>query len=214
MDPERLSRWIAGLIAGTVTPRQPGNVYEGRPPQCALILTTITAVLGSSTTVTAVLKLSASLNIVTCAGQDEEQEMRKSILAVLTAATALAACSSYDAGRPGYASDNGWRRYGQYDYDRPDPAYNGYYADRYYRDGPRYRERRLSSNDRVYRGENGQYYCRRSDGTTGLIVGGIVGGLLGNVIAPGGSKTLGTVLGAIGGGAVGSAVDSTDARCR
>ena len=140
--------------------------------------------------------------------------MRKSILAVLTAATALAACSSYDADRPSYASDNGWRRYNQYDYDRPDPAYNGYYADRYYRDGPHYRERRLSSNDRVYRGENGRYYCRRSDGTTGLIVGGIVGGLLGNVIAPGGSKTLGTVLGAIGGGAIGSAVDSTDARCR
>ncbi len=140
--------------------------------------------------------------------------MRKSILAVLTAATALAACSNYDADRPGYASDNGWRRYRQYDYDRPDPAYNGYYADRYYRDRPYYREHRLSSNDRVYRGENGQYYCRRSDGTTGLVVGGIVGGLLGNVLAPGGSKTLGTVLGAIGGGAVGSAVDSTDARCR
>jgi hypothetical protein len=31
-----------------------------------------------------------------------------------------------------------------YDYDRPDPAYGGYYADRYYVDNNRYRERRLA----------------------------------------------------------------------
>jgi outer membrane lipoprotein SlyB len=140
--------------------------------------------------------------------------MRKSILAVLAAATALTACSSYDNGRPGYSSDNSYRQYRRYDYNRPDPAYNGYYADRYYRDGPSYRERRLSRNERVYRGENGQYYCRRSDGTTGLIIGGLAGGVLGNAIAPGGSKTLGTILGAIGGGAAGAAIDSNDARCR
>lgn len=141
--------------------------------------------------------------------------MRKSILAVLAAATALTACSSYDTGRPGYNSaDNSYRQYRRYDYNRPDPTYNGYYADRYYRDDPNYRERRLSRNDRVYRGENGQYYCRRSDGTTGLIVGGIAGGVLGNIIAPGGSKTLGTILGAIGGGAAGAAIDSNDARCK
>lgn len=143
--------------------------------------------------------------------------MRKSILGVLVAATAmtgLSACgSSYDD-RPGYASDNQWRDYRRWDYNRPDPAYNGYYADRYYRDGPNYRERRLGRNDRVYRGENGQYYCRRSDGTTGLIVGGLAGGVLGNAIAPGGSKTLGTLLGAIAGGAGGAALDSSSARCR
>jgi hypothetical protein len=60
-----------------------------------------------------------------------------------------------------------------YDYDRPDPAYGGYYADRYYVDNNRYRERRLGANDRVYVGQDGRYYCRRNDGTTGLIVGGI-----------------------------------------
>lgn len=144
--------------------------------------------------------------------------MRKFILSFAVAATAmtgLSACSSYDDGGPGYASsDNGWRRYRQYDYDRPDPAYNGYYADRYYRDDASYRERRLSRNERIYRGENGQYYCRRSDGTTGLIVGGLAGGVLGNAIAPGGSKTLGTLLGAIAGGAGGAALDSSSARCR
>ena len=33
----------------------------------------------------------------------------------------------------------------------------------------RYRERRLGRRDRIYRGGDGRYYCRRSDGTTGLI---------------------------------------------
>ena len=104
--------------------------------------------------------------------------------------------------------------YGSYDWNRPDPTYNGYYADRYYRNDRRYREYRLGSDDRIYRGNDGRYYCRRSDGTTGLIVGGVAGGILGNIIAPGDSKTLGTVLGAVGGAAVGAAVDTNDVRCR
>ena len=134
--------------------------------------------------------------------------MRTPLLLALAAATLVGGCASTYGDRPAYA---GWRNY---DHNRPDPAYGGYYADRYYRDAPTYRERRLSRNDRVYRGENGQYYCRRSDGTTGLIVGGITGGVLGNVIAPGGSKTLGTILGALGGAAAGAAIDTNNARCR
>lgn len=107
-----------------------------------------------------------------------------------------------------------WRQYRRYDYNRPPPGVQGYYADQYYRDGRYYQPRRLSRNDRVYRGQDGRYYCRRSDGTTGLIVGGAAGGLLGNVIAPGGSKTLGTVLGAIGGGLIGNSVDRNNITCR
>lgn len=112
----------------------------------------------------------------------------------------------------GCATDQGldqrYSDYGQYDYNRPDPIAGGYYADRYYReDNRRYRERQLSQNDRIYRGKDGQYYCRRSDGTTGLIVGAIAGGVLGNVIAPGESSLLGTVLGAVGGGVAGRAID-------
>ena len=46
---------------------------------------------------------------------------------------------------------------------------------RYDRDG-RYREpRRLSRNDRVWRGRDGRYHCRRDNGTTGLIIGGAIG---------------------------------------
>ncbi|MFM5917320.1 MAG: hypothetical protein ACKOOL_07290 [Novosphingobium sp.] len=141
----------------------------------------------------------------------------KLILPVLAAATMVSGCAtygrSYDDQYPyGYYDTSYYNQYGTYDWNNPDPRYNGYYPEHYYRTD-RYREYRLSDNDRVYRGNDGRYYCRRSDGTTGLIVGGIAGGVLGNIIAPGGSKTLGTILGAIGGGAVGAAADS-GVRCR
>ena len=84
-----------------------------------------------------------------------------------------------------------------------------------YRTGPNYRERVLTRDDRVYRGQDGQYYCKRSDGTTGLIVGAAAGGLFGNVIAGGRSRTIGTLLGAVAGGALGSSVDrNQEVRCR
>lgn len=118
----------------------------------------------------------------------------------------------------GCASSNGYdrssREWRQYDYNRPDPSYGGYDAGRYYREDSRYRERRLSHRDRVYRGQDGRYYCRRSDGTTGLVVGAVVGGVLGNRIAPGGSEVLGTILGATAGALAGQAIDRGEARCR
>lgn len=119
--------------------------------------------------------------------------------ALAAAMLPLAACNDY-GGRPiGYA---------------PPPPGAPYYADQYYREGPRYREHRLGRNDLVYRGRDGRYYCRRSDGTTGLIVGGIAGGVLGNLIAPGGSEALGTLLGAAGGALVGKSIDQNNVRCR
>src|SRR3546814_2478768 len=54
-----------------------------------------------------------------------------------------------------------WRRYRGYDWNRYEPGYSYYYADRYYRDGRYYQPRRLTRADRVYRGGNGRYYCRR-----------------------------------------------------
>ena len=111
-----------------------------------------------------------------------------------------------------------WRTYNRYDYNRPPPG-GAYYADDYYRDGRYYRERRLSANDRIYRGRDGRYYCRRNDGTTGLIIGAGVGALIGNSIDDGRSSTLGTILGAIAGGAIGREIDRNsssrrDLRCR
>lgn len=123
--------------------------------------------------------------------------MKKLMIAASTAAMALTgACTGYGYDRPGYASSDDY-------WDAP----------RYYRDGS-YEERRLGRDDRVYVGRDGRYYCRRGDGTAGLIVGGIAGGVLGSIIAPGGSKTLGTVLGAAGGAAIGASVDKGEVRCR
>jgi hypothetical protein len=137
--------------------------------------------------------------------------MRALALGIVAAATMVSGCSSYGGiGGPAYA-DSGYSRY---DYNRPDPAYNGYDAARYYRDDRRYRERRLSRNDRVYAGQDGRYYCRRNDGTTGLIVGGIAGGVLGTALRPGGSGLLGAVLGGVAGAAGGQAIDRNNVRCR
>lgn len=137
--------------------------------------------------------------------------MRNTVLMALAGSIALGGCTT------GAGSSYGLDRTARnYDYNRPDPAYGDYDAGRYYRDDRRYRERRLSTNERVYRGKDGRYYCRRSDGTTGLIVGGVAGGVLGNIIAPGGSDLLGTVLGAAGGALAGRAIDRnrSETRCR
>ncbi|GAA0664262.1 hypothetical protein FHT00_001110 [Sphingomonas insulae] len=102
---------------------------------------------------------------------------------------------------------------GGYDDERDE---NGYDASRYYRSGPNYRERVLSNDERVYAGNDGRYYCKRSDGTTGLIVGGAAGGILGNVIDGGRSRIVGTLLGGAAGALAGKAVDQSQSqvRCR
>ena len=111
--------------------------------------------------------------------------------------------------RPSY-DDRGPDRYQDNGYDDPnyDPA-------RDYRSG-NYQERTLAQDDRVYRGNDGRYYCKRSDGTTGLIVGAAAGGLFGNIIAGRRSSTVGTLLGAIAGGAAGASIDRNQqqVRCR
>jgi hypothetical protein len=118
--------------------------------------------------------------------------------------------------QPSYPQGNdGYRRAPDtyVDDDGDDGAYD---PARDYRTGPNYRERVLSSDDRVYAGYDGRYYCRRSDGTTGLIVGGAAGGVLGNVIDGGRSRTVGTLLGAAAGALAGRAVEQNQqqVRCR
>jgi glycine zipper 2TM protein len=99
--------------------------------------------------------------------------------------------------------------------DRYDVRDGSWDAARYYRrDDRRYRAWRMGRNDRIYRGSDNRYYCRRDDGTTGLIVGGISGGVLGSIIAPRGSKTLGALIGAAGGALLGKKIDDGDIVCR
>jgi len=115
---------------------------------------------------------------------------------------------------------------GGYQQNRPNNGYNNQYSDDrdegsydpslYYRDGGGYQERVLTADERVYRGNNGRYYCKRNDGTTGLIIGAAGGGILGNIIEGGRSRTVGTLLGAAIGGLAGRAVDRNqqEVRCR
>ena len=111
--------------------------------------------------------------------------------------------------------DYGYNRGYNNDYYDDDRYRTEYDAARYYREDPRYQERVLSENDQVFRGSDGRYYCRRSDGTTGLIVGGAAGGVLGNVIDGGRSRGVGTLIGGALGALLGREVErSGDVRCR
>ncbi|MFA5965279.1 MAG: hypothetical protein WC804_14785 [Sphingomonas sp.] len=141
--------------------------------------------------------------------------MRVSALGFVAAATLLASgCvgPGDGGGQAGYAPPAPTQ--GGY-YTAPAPQ-SGYAADRDYRPEPQAQERQLAANDRVYRGRDGRYYCRRSNGSTGMVVGGVIGGILGNIIAPGGSALLGTLLGVGGGAVAGKAIDKHDsaASCR
>lgn len=122
----------------------------------------------------------------------------------------------FDRYQQARAANRGGPNGGYYD-QRPQGQPQGYYQDdrdeggydasRYYRPGPNYQERVLSSDDRVYRGTDGRYYCKRSDGTTGLIVGAVGGGILGNVIDGGHSRAVGTILGGVLGAVAGQAIE-------
>jgi outer membrane lipoprotein SlyB len=81
----------------------------------------------------------------------------------------------------------------------------------------RHDDRRYSQTDngvRYWRGNNGRYYCKKSNGTTGLLIGGVGGALVGRTIDGGRDKTLGTVLGAAGGALLGRKIDRDNSRPR
>ncbi|WEJ97920.1 MAG: glycine zipper 2TM domain-containing protein [Candidatus Sphingomonas phytovorans] len=67
-----------------------------------------------------------------------------------------------------------------------------------------------------WRGRDGRTYCRKSDGTTGLLVGAVGGALLGRTIDTHGDRTVGTLGGAVLGGLAGREIDrgGSKRRCR
>ena len=69
-------------------------------------------------------------------------------------------------------------------------------------------------NGPVWRDRQGRYRCRRSNGTTGLIVGAAGGALVGRAIAGGRNRTTGTIVGAVAGALVGREVQRSSARRR
>jgi uncharacterized protein YcfJ len=54
-----------------------------------------------------------------------------------------------------------------------------------------------------WRGNDGRLYCRRSNGTVGLVVGAAGGALIGRAVDGGRSRATGTILGAAAGALIG-----------
>ena len=126
-----------------------------------------------------------------------------------TTALALAASSVALTAVPAEARHNSYRyqpSYSQYDgYER----YNGYDTRSAYGE-PVY------GNTRVWQGRDGNYYCRKKDGTTGLIIGAAAGALIGRSVSGYGDRTLGTVIGGALGALLGKQVaqNTGNSRCR
>jgi hypothetical protein len=116
--------------------------------------------------------------------------MKKTVLAAMVAATTLTAVPAF-ADPPRWAPAHGWRnKHGDIIYHRTD---NGI---------------------RYWQGRDGRYYCRRGDGTVGLLVGAALGALVGRAIDTRGERTTGTVLGAAAGALIGNELAKGPTRCR
>lgn len=67
---------------------------------------------------------------------------------------------------------------------------------------------------RYWQGDDGRYYCKRSNGTTGLVIGAAAGALAGRAIDTRGERATGTILGAAAGALLGREVARGEVRCR
>lgn len=67
---------------------------------------------------------------------------------------------------------------------------------------------------RYWRGNDGRYRCKKSNGTTGLLIGGVAGALAGRAVDTRGDRTVGTLLGAAGGAVLGREIDRGGSRSR
>lgn len=142
--------------------------------------------------------------------------LKTSVLALAATGAALTAvpASAADFHRSGYHAapvEDSWDRHNRRDRYRDRDGYRGgydqRYGDRYAYGEPVYR------NTQVWRGRDGNTYCRKSNGTTGLIIGGAAGALLGREVDGGRNRTLGTILGAAAGALIGKELDG-GSRCR
>lgn len=69
-------------------------------------------------------------------------------------------------------------------------------------------------NGKIWRDSHGRYRCKRSNGTTGLIVGAAGGALVGRAVDTRGERATGTILGAAAGALLGRSIDRSRVRCR
>jgi uncharacterized protein YcfJ len=67
---------------------------------------------------------------------------------------------------------------------------------------------------KIWKDSHGRYRCKRSNGTTGLIVGAAGGALIGRAIDTRGERATGTIIGAAAGALVGREIERSRYRCR
>lgn len=125
--------------------------------------------------------------------------MRKFVLAAAAFAAIAAPTAQALADPPPWAPAHGRRAKDAARYDN-----RGYY----------YEPRPIRADERIWRGDDGRYHCRRGNGTTGLVIGGAVGALIGRELDGGRDRTTGTILGAAGGALLGREIDRGNLRCR
>lgn len=80
--------------------------------------------------------------------------------------------------------------------------------------GRYYEPRQITRSSRMWKGDDGKYYCKRDNGTTGLVIGAGVGALAGHELAGRGDKTLGAILGGAAGAIIGREIDRGSLKCR
>lgn len=78
--------------------------------------------------------------------------------------------------------------------------------------GPEYHH--TDNGIRYWRGNDGRYRCKKSNGTTGLLIGGVAGALVGRAVDTRGDRAAGTILGAGAGALLGREVDRNNSRPR
>ncbi|QYJ08231.1 glycine zipper 2TM domain-containing protein [Qipengyuania flava] len=117
----------------------------------------------------------------------------------------------------GHYRDRDYRDYRDYRGYRDRRDYRDYRDRRdarpYYMGYDRYYGQPVRADTRIWRGNDGRYYCRRDNGTTGLLVGAGVGALLGHEVAGRGDRTLGAILGGAAGALLGRTIDRSSTRC-
>ena len=69
-------------------------------------------------------------------------------------------------------------------------------------------------NGKVWHDSQGRLRCRRSNGTTGLIIGAAGGALVGRAVDTHGERATGTILGAAAGALLGRHIDRSRVHCR
>ena len=130
--------------------------------------------------------------------------MKKILIATMAAATAITSVPAF-GDPPSWAPAHGRRHHDRERYDR----------DRDDRDGYRNQDYRTADNGvRYWRGDDGHYYCKRGDGTIGLLAGAALGDLLGRAVDTRGERVTGTVLGAAAGALIGNELAQGRTRCR